>query len=483
MENNDKQSEKLEKLNQRIAENPDDANLFRERADMNLENGKLLECLKDINKAIELDPQNADFYNLRGSLNYASYKISTEKEEGKPLTNYLLNSAIDDYKKALEQKPDDEEVIFELLQIYLEIKDYDKIYKYLKNINLFSIDDIGEENFKILIEIIEFFEKNGDYDKAIDLYDRINPFDYGDIRGESLADNQIIILKLYKEKAQKEIEHERALNQAKIEERNRIIRNQAHDIKNIISTIIDPLMYLQRKYHNPQIDQAIKQAEVIGKMVNATSLSYSGSPQDFFYDAHNNEEGIGLKEMIITSVEASVGNIVEGGQYYSFFWEKYFPEDSVYEKALSEYRDLWGKNPDERFEYLINFIEKYMCKFNVDFGKSDTYFLGNKKSSDVKMLALFNEIIFNAIKYASIVDKKERFVSIEFMNDDKRINLKVENSYNKKANVKTTGTGNLIIENMLKVMGGNKKINKQKANNHYIIEIIFDNYWKGEKNE
>jgi len=41
--------------------------------------------------------------------------------------------------------------------------------------------------------------------------------------------------------------------QAKIEERDHIIRNQAHDIKNIISTIINPLMILKRTTKNPQM--------------------------------------------------------------------------------------------------------------------------------------------------------------------------------------------------------------------------------------
>ena len=262
-----------------------------------------------------------------------------------------------------------------------------------------------------------------------------------------------------------------------IEERNRIIKNQAHDIKNILSSIISPLMYLQRRIHKPQIEQALKQVDVLSKMVNATSLSYSGSPEDFFYDAQDNDKGINLKDMMITSLESSVGNIVEDIAYYSSFREQYFPDD-LREEVLAEYRELQAIPSSERLTALKKFIEKYMCKLKIDFGKSDTFVLGDKKSSGVKMLALFNELIFNAIKYAAFVDKNKRFVSICFVNDDKNVYLKVKNSYAGHSEIKTTGTGILIIDNLIEVMQG--KVSRVRTeDSHFITEIEFANFWKG----
>ena len=278
----------------------------------------------------------------------------------------------------------------------------------------------------------------------------------------------------------KKKEQEKA--QVKIEERDRIIRNQAHNIKNILRSIINPLKYLQRIIHNPQIEEALKHAEIIREMVNATSLSYSGSKEDFIFDAKNNDKGISLKEMIITSIESSVGNIVEDIDYYSNFWEQYFPDDNIYDKALEEYRNLHEIPEKERFKYLIKFINKYMSKLDIKFRESERFILGNKKSSGVKILALFNDLISNAIKYTSFVPKDERFISIQFFSNEELITLKVENSYLENTQAETTGIGNLIIDNMIEVMDGKVSRNR-KENNHFIIEIQFGNFWEGAINE
>ena len=491
MENNDKQSEKLENLNKKIAENPDDANLFRERAELNLENGKGIECwkdiCKDINKAIELDPQNADFYNLRGSLNYAFYKISTEKEEGKQLTNYLFNSAIDDYKKALEQKPDDKDVIFDLLQIYLEIKDYDKIYKYLKNIDLFSIDDIGEENFKILIEIIEFFEKNGDYDKAIDLYERINPFDYGDIRGESLADNQIIILKLYKEKAQIINQAQKDMMSFLTHTLNGALGTGSMTLKNVISNLSNEKDYKANDIN--KLTSLFSSFSLVTTMLNSYKIYIQD--KDKFRENWKNDNG---KEANIKVVLTNILRYI--------FTEWFFVRDASYRQkllsgcdkfrdknSLKDYirkikqnfikeimaTDINSKNADEIIEWFqkrlifldIKIIGKPVCfnKNNIRFGL---------------FFAIFNELIINALKYSDghtpikiIWDEDNDFYIFKCINTTKKKHL--ENSFKSKK-------GLTFISHLMAFFDGKDLINYRTKENLFEVFVKFPkNMFREEK--
>lgn len=157
----------------------------------------------------------------------------------------------------------------------------------------------GKERFRTIIKICflsellkkELENKKSNYSPQLfDIYSNLN---------KELLKKLRHTIEIKEEKnAQTKIEWERKVAQTKIDERDRIIRSQAHDIKNIISTIINPLMILKQTTKNPQIDRALKQAEVLSKMVNAVSLSYSGSEKDFYYDAKHNSAGMSLKDMI-----------------------------------------------------------------------------------------------------------------------------------------------------------------------------------------
>ena len=121
-----------------------------------------------------------------------------------------------------------------------------------------------------------------------------------------------------------------------------------------------------------------------------------------------------------------------------------------------------------------------MSDISIEFGDSDAFIIGDKKGSDVKLLTLFNEIIFNAIKFTAFVKKEERFVSIKFNNGYESISLEVENSLPVDADVKSVGTGNLIIDNIINIMKG--KVSRSKLNNKFITKIQFPNFWEGKNN-
>ena len=92
----------------------------------------------------------------------------------------------------------------------------------------FEIDNKLAEKFERIATLYEYEEK---YKKAITILENIHDRNYVYFNGEDL---------------QWRIRHIERVT-AKIEERNRIIRDQAHNIKNILRSVINPLEILQRK--------------------------------------------------------------------------------------------------------------------------------------------------------------------------------------------------------------------------------------------
>jgi len=89
---------------------------------------------------------------------------------------------------------------------------------------------------------------------------------------------------------EKLVEEEKSIAQARIEERNKIIADLSHYVKNMISSVIDPLENLKSETEiKPIIIQnALRGANLIREIVNAMNLSFKGSIDDFYYDAVHN---------------------------------------------------------------------------------------------------------------------------------------------------------------------------------------------------
>lgn len=157
-------------------------------------------------------------------------------------------------------------------------------------------------------------------------------------------------------------EHEKA--QAKIEERNKVIADLSHSIKNLISTVIDPLENMKKEavVKQPIIDSAIRGANLVREIVNAMNLSYKGSIEDFRYDAKNNSgnDKQDIKMMILESLKSSVGNMYDG-KYFSAFQEGYFQlKQSFINAKLDWNADI---SQSKNLEEISGFLKKYFLNF------------------------------------------------------------------------------------------------------------------------
>jgi two-component sensor histidine kinase len=263
--------------------------------------------------------------------------------------------------------------------------------------------------------------------------------------------------------------------EALVDERNKIIADLSHSIKNLIGTVIDPLENLkQEKVVKPAVIlNALRGANLVREIVNAMNLSFKGSIEDFYYDARiNTDKGkMDLESIINASLIYSIGNMFDG-KYFSNFVQKYFPTKSVFEEAKPQWT-LISQSSD--VQEIMGFLQKYFFEIDLAIVDGSKYVMGNEKGSAMKLLILFQELILNAVKYSAFVSKEKRFLHIKFDPERRDMSIRIENRYKEKAKAKTSGIGHVIVENFAKLL--NTKPVTKKDSDIYSVEIKFVNFW------
>ncbi len=278
-----------------------------------------------------------------------------------------------------------------------------------------------------------------------------------------------LLATIYEEKAKREA-------QAKIEERNKIIADISHSIKNLISTVIDPLEHLKQGAGKERIiiENALRGANLVRGIVNAMNLSFKGTIDDFYYDAEHNtgKESLDVKRIIMDSLKYSVSNMFDG-KYFANFMRKYFPSKPIYIEAKSK----WGEiSQTENFDSIFPFLKEYFFEINLVLNDAEKFVIGNEKGSAIKLLILFQELILNAVKYSAFVPKEKRLLNIYFLSNPNRISIKVENRFKSDVKTKTSGLGQVIIKNSAELINTTPRINKD--GDIYYVELMFENFWE-----
>jgi len=469
---------------------PENAVFYLKRACFYKYEETYYKAIKDYTKAIELQPEKAEFYSKRG-------KCYSEMENS--------DNALKDYDKTIELAPERADAYSGRGRCYFEMKNYDEALKncdkaveldpkcaeaYENRGDIYNeINDYKKAeadykqayklapNEKICRKLMELYKITERFTAAIDMAWELMEYGqsyYNEINEIVDYAQEVIAIK-EQEKAQAKIEHEQKIAQARVDERNKVIQDLSHSIKNLISTIIDPLNNLKKeKEVKPAIiDDALKGANLIREIVNAMTLSFKGSIEDFYYDARNiDKDRTDLQSALVESLISSVGNMFDG-KYFPDFQTEYFASEDIIEKAESEWtRISQSKNLHE----ITAFLRKYFFDCDFSFDNAAKYAMGNEKGAAIKLLILFQELIQNAVKYSAFVSRENRRLRIVFNDTPEQIIVRIENRYNDRINVSTSGIGHVIVENFCKLIETEPVVTKE--NGIYAVEIRFANFWK-----
>jgi tetratricopeptide (TPR) repeat protein/two-component sensor histidine kinase len=457
------------------------------RAKCHQECGHYLDAISDYSKAIDLSSaENRQYYTYRAQC-YAELK--------------MFDEALSDYTHSTEIKPnaegylgrgklyiqmDEDKAIADCSKAIKLNHDYDEAY--LVRGKLFENKcqyDLAEKDYteaiKINPECADAYINRADlyhyhlsrYDDAIKDYYEAIP------RGFCISSEmygEIIEASIKSTEQCAEMESQLREKKVREDERKKIIADLSHSIKNLISTVIDPLENLKQETSvKPQvIENALRGANLIREIVNAVNLSFKGSIDDFRYDAAHNTDSDSqdIKTIITEAFKHSVGNMFDG-KYFGTFMRNYFPEKSLYVAGKSEWSTLSQLGDLDR---LRPFIEKYFFRTDFDLDHAEQFIIGNQKGSIIKLMILFQEMILNAVKYSAFIDRENRFLKIRFTASEQSVSILVENPFDRETKVKTSGIGHVIIENFAQLLGTTPEIKNDDA--IYSVQIRFNNIWK-----
>ncbi len=447
-------SEAITNFDKHIKIYPNDINSYLIPAGLLKQAKKYQHAIKYYTKLIELDPNNSDYY-----VECAEIYIK--------LKDY--GSALENYNKAVQLSPD----------VHLYYLGRGKLFFYLNRYE----DAIND--------LTEYIDRSGDDDHLTEAYEfrkkcylQINEFNaaksdayqefhYCAKEGYCYDPHDMVVFN----QTIADTEKVQAIIDARIDEKNKIIADLSHSIKNLISSVIDPLEAMKKEHadNSPVIENALKGANLIREIVNAMNFSFKGSIDDFNYDVKHNtgKEALTLQDIIVQSLTYSIGHMFDG-KYFSTFLRKYFPEKSFYQQAKTAWLE---KSQDINIEEIQLIIKQYFFSdIKLNFTNTVDLRIGNDKGSAIKFLILFQELIFNAVKYSAFVEKDKRFLHIHLTADSDQVTIKVENRYKKNGKAKTSGLGLVIIENFAKLLETEPMIDKDE--DIYFVKIQFANLWE-----
>jgi len=259
------------------------------------------------------------------------------------------------------------------------------------------------------------------------------------------------------------------LEKARAEERKKVIADLSHHIKNLVRSVIDPLELLKEddQEHRAIIDNALRGVNLIREIVNAMNLSFSGSTEGIIYDFNNpSHDSMQLQDILISGLRNAVSNMFDG-KYFKQFGYGYFPDRDIFIEAKQQWQKLDISNIGD----LKALLEQYFFKLDLKLQNANIP-VGNQNSSATKLLIMFQEIMLNAVKYSSFVPLAERKITVSLKVEMNKVSLEVENTFNPKSSIKSSGLGLTIINNFANLLGA--KVDIDKDNGHYKIKIEFN---------
>jgi len=268
-------------------------------------------------------------------------------------------------------------------------------------------------------------------------------------------------------------QHAQEKYQARINERNLVISELSHHIKNLNATVREPLENLRNQPGVPEniLEDALRGTNLIRNIVNAMNLSIGGAKEDFIFDAmHLDDESISLESIIWSALFSAIPNMFDG-KHFSKFLRNYFPSRESFRAAQSD----WAKaSAGGNREDQVDCLRHHFFDLSVEISGESKLIFGDTKGSATKMLILCQEIMMNAVKYASTMEREKRELQISVVQNLEKISIKVVNSCQSETRLKTAGLGHTVIKNFAEILGCEPQITK--ADNRYILSLEFDNF-------
>ncbi len=276
------------------------------------------------------------------------------------------------------------------------------------------------------------------------------------------------------------LENQRKVYEARLAERNQVIADMSHHIKNLVAKVLDPLQHLRSLTTDDTmrgtVDNALRGGALIREIVQAMNLSYRGGVDDFVGDARSTEASgyTSMEQLLVQAVMSALTNMFDG-KYFKRFVNAYFPTRDMFVQSKSQFTDLQAR-ARVSVDDVCGFVRSHMFDLDIRAESMRNLYLRDDNGSQVKMLIVLNEMFMNAIKYTSDLKREQRRIDFEFAREDGVCRIDLSNTCSQRRPQSSAGLGHVVLENFSKIMGGQSKVVFRDGLYRLLFE--FKDFWK-----
>ena len=267
-------------------------------------------------------------------------------------------------------------------------------------------------------------------------------------------------------------EAEKEAEEARIraDERECILNEVSHHIKNLVVSVVDPLRRLSAAETSDKkfiVDSALSGAEMIKNIVGCLNDSFRTTPEDLQYDlTHTEDNSPGFGVLLEEAFRFSVNNMFDGERHGKYV-RSYFRSQENFKLCQNKWQNIHS------ISEMRAFVNEYMfdCEIAVP-QEYDSMAIGNERGSATKMLILLNELLMNALKAMSQLNRTERKLVVNIFEDDGKMCWVIQNTYKKGSVSSSNGLGKTIIKKLIEGFGGTNTVEATENIFKATIKII-----------
>ena len=252
--------------------------------------------------------------------------------------------------------------------------------------------------------------------------------------------------------------------------KEQILFEMSHSIKNLVATVIDPLLILKNQLEGSQlgtIERALAGTGLIRALAQGIHYSMRGEIGAWRKDiVAPGEQSTTLEQIIKDAICYAVPNMFDG-KYFQTFLYNYFQRDR---NLFMETQKEWAKV--DSLTRAVDCIQRYFFAFNLNFTGNLATPIGDSDGTATKLLILFQELFLNAVKYASFTPRENRFVNFSVDVSENKWIFILENSADEQKRAKKSGLGLKIIKNFATLFEAEYQVYRE--DDVYRTMLIFD---------
>ena len=260
----------------------------------------------------------------------------------------------------------------------------------------------------------------------------------------------------------KELQKEREIANAKLAEKDRIIQNLYHNLKNKLPKVYFSIENIIEDFEEEgkKVPETLRNSLIIAKDLEDTANVVLGAgkitEKHLIEAVKNKNNQITLKEIINESILNALN---------------YIPLTQKNNNLVKRFNI---KNMSE----IIDFIKKNLFNINPDIDVLGNYYLSQNKIIDNRysvtsvLSNFFDEIMINIFKYTV----KNGIIDIKIVTDDEYLTFIFKNEGKTRNDDNSTGKGKYIIETTIESING--KYKNYWDNDIHITEVSFKNHWR-----